>query len=95
MQGKRIYRSRNDRMIAGVAGGLAAYFNIDPMFVRLAFVVLGLFNGLGLILYIVLWLLVPVEDSSATDTRSQVQENLAEMQAAAEKLIQRVRSAFQ
>jgi phage shock protein C len=93
MQTKRILRSRNDRMIAGVAGGLANYFGVDPLIVRIALLVLAFFNGLGTLIYLTLWLLVPNEDS-AGDTRSNVQESLNEMQTAIEQLIARVRGAF-
>lgn len=95
MQGKRISRSRNDRLIAGVAGGLAAYLNIDPLLVRLGFALLTLFNGIGALLYFVLWLLLPNEDSAAPDTRTQVKENIGEMQVTAEQLVDRVRNTFQ
>jgi phage shock protein C len=94
MQGKRLLRSRNDRIAAGVAGGIAAMFNVDPLLVRIAFLALALFNGIGLIIYLVLWLLVPNEDSPAVDAREQVRENVGEMQAAAESLVQRVRGMF-
>jgi phage shock protein C len=93
MQTKRILRSRNERMIAGVAGGLANYFGIDPLIVRIALLVLAFFNGLGTLIYLTLWLLVPNEDSVG-DRRSNVQESLNEMQAAVEQLIARVRGAF-
>ncbi len=59
MENKKLYRSRNDRMVAGVAGGLAEYFGIDPTIVRLAFVVLGLLGGPGVLIYIVMWIVVP------------------------------------
>jgi phage shock protein C len=90
MQGKRIVRP-HERMFAGVANGLAAYFNIDPVLVRLGFVVLALINGIGIAVYLILWLLLPSADSSAPDTRGQVQENLNEMQGAAERFLARVR----
>ena len=94
MQGKRLVRSRNDRMIAGVASGLAAVFNIDPLLVRIAFMVLAFMNGFGAMLYLALWLLVPNEDSATVDAREQVRENVGEMQSAAESLVQRVRGMF-
>lgn len=57
---KRLYRSKNDRMIAGVCGGLAEYFNIDPVIVRLIAVLLLLPGGFpGLVPYLILWVLVP------------------------------------
>jgi phage shock protein C len=94
METKRITRSRSDRMLGGVAGGLAAYFGIDPLIVRVIFAVLALFNGLGVILYVALWLIVPNEDSVATG-RNNVQEAINEMQTAVEQIIDRVRAAFQ
>ncbi len=94
MNTTRITRSRTDRMVAGVAAGLAAAFGIDPIFVRIGFIVLGLLNGVGLILYLALWLIVPNEGSTATG-RSTVQEAVTEMQAYVEELIARVRGAFQ
>ncbi|MHB2153026.1 PspC domain-containing protein [Calditrichota bacterium GD2] len=56
---KRLYRSRNDRMIAGVCGGIAEYSNIDSVLVRILFVVMGLMGGLGLVLYIVGIIIIP------------------------------------
>ncbi|MEO7908061.1 MAG: PspC domain-containing protein [Roseiflexaceae bacterium] len=94
MQGKRLVRSRNDRMIAGVAGGLAASLNIDPLLVRIVLLALAFLNGFGFMLYVALWLLVPNEDSAAVDAREQVRENVGEMQSAAESMVQRVRGMF-
>lgn len=59
MQQARLMRSETDRMIAGVCGGLAEYLNLDPVLVRLAFVVLGLASGVGLVLYVLLWIVMP------------------------------------
>ena len=94
MQGKRLVRSRNERMIAGVAGGLAASLNIDPLLVRIVLLALAFLNGFGFMLYLALWLLVPNEDSAAVDAREQVRENVGEMQSAAESMVQRVRGMF-
>jgi phage shock protein C len=60
---KRIYRSRSESMIAGLAGGLANYFNVDPVLVRLAFVGVGFLTGIipGLLAYLVGWIIVPLE----------------------------------
>lgn len=57
----RLRRSRTDRKLAGVAGGLGRHFDIDPTIIRVGFVVLALFGGAGLLLYGVSWLLVPDE----------------------------------
>jgi phage shock protein C len=57
---KRLYRSRDDRMIAGVCGGLAEYFDIDPVIVRIIAFILLLPGGLpGFVPYILLWIIVP------------------------------------
>ncbi len=59
---KKLTRSSNDVMIAGVAAGLADYLNIDPVLVRVLFVILTLCGGPGLVAYIILWLIMPQED---------------------------------
>ncbi|NYD40795.1 PspC domain-containing protein [Nocardioides panaciterrulae] len=61
----RLRRSRTDRKVAGVAGGLARHLDIDPVILRVAFVVLVFFGGAGLILYGACWLLVPEEGAAA------------------------------
>lgn len=55
---KKLYRSGNDRILGGVCGGLGEYFNVDPTLIRLVFVLLA-FNGGGILLYLVAWLIVP------------------------------------
>ena len=61
---KRLYQIREGAMISGVCNGLAAYFNIDPTFVRVGFVLLALFHGAGILLYILLMVLVPYAKTS-------------------------------
>ena len=57
---KRLYRSNKDRMIAGVCGGIAEYFDIDPVIVRIIAVILLLPGGLpGFLPYVILWVVVP------------------------------------
>lgn len=56
---KKLYRSETDKKIAGVAGGLGEYFNIDPLVFRVIFVILLLPGGAGPLIYFILWLLVP------------------------------------
>jgi len=59
MNNKRYYLSRTDKKIGGVCGGLAEYFEIDPLLVRVGFLILFFGFGFGLIAYIILWLLAP------------------------------------
>ena len=57
----RLRRSTDDRMLAGVAGGLARYLNVDATLVRIGMVVLTLLTGAGAALYIAAWLLIPAD----------------------------------
>jgi phage shock protein PspC (stress-responsive transcriptional regulator) len=56
---RRLYKSRKEKMIAGVAGGIAEYFDVDPVLVRIGFVVLGFLHGVGVLAYIILWIVMP------------------------------------
>lgn len=58
---KRLYRSRDERMFAGVAGGIAEYFGIDPTVVRAGFVLFTLAGGWGLLAYLILAVIMPLE----------------------------------
>jgi phage shock protein C len=58
-QSKRLYRSLNSRLIAGVCGGLADYFNIDPSFIRIIALLLTLAGGVTVFIYIAMWIIVP------------------------------------
>jgi phage shock protein C len=60
--GKRLLRIGQGRLVAGVCTGLAAYFGVDVNLVRLAFGVLTVFYGLGVLLYLIGWLILPEED---------------------------------
>ena len=60
---KKLHRSRSNKMIAGVCGGLGDYFNVDPTIIRIAFFLLFLPGGFpGFIPYVILWLLMPYGD---------------------------------
>ncbi len=58
---KKLYRSRKDRMLSGVCGGLAEYIGIDPTIVRVLWVIISLVYGSGILIYIILALIVPKE----------------------------------
>ncbi len=57
----RLTRSTTDRKIGGVSGGLAAYFDVDPLLIRIGFVVTTLFSGVGLLAYLAMLALVPAD----------------------------------
>ncbi|MDY5969908.1 MAG: PspC domain-containing protein [Bacteroidales bacterium] len=56
---KKLYRTKDDKKIAGVCGGLGRYFNLDATLVRIIFLVLLVGYGSGLLLYLIMWLLMP------------------------------------
>jgi len=73
---KKLYRSRTDRMISGVCGGLGKYLGIDPTLIRLVFVLLLLFGvGSGLILYVILMFIVP-EEPETTSVLDAIKDTL-------------------
>ena len=58
---RKLYRSQTDMRLGGVCGGLGEYLNVDPTVIRLLFVLLALTGGHGILLYIILWLIVPLK----------------------------------
>ena len=59
---KTLRRSRTDKMVAGVCGGLGKYFGLDSTILRLVFVLLMIFAGTGLLAYLIMWLVIPYEN---------------------------------
>ncbi len=60
-QTRKLYRSRTNRKLAGVCGGLAQYFNMDATLIRVLFIVVTLLGGAGGLIYLVMWIVVPEE----------------------------------
>jgi phage shock protein C len=60
-QTRKLYRSRTNRVLGGVCGGLAQHFNIDVTLIRVLFVVFTLLGGAGPLIYLVMWIIVPKE----------------------------------
>lgn len=85
METKRLIRSRSDSMVGGVCGGLGAYLGIDSTIVRLFFVLLAFAEGIGFILYFILWVVVPREGRVEGTT---LEENV---RAGAEEIAERAR----
>jgi len=70
---ERLTRNRRDALCGGVAAGFADYFNVDPVLVRLAFVLLAFANGIGLLFYLIYWAIMPIHEDhdSAEDVSNQ------------------------
>jgi phage shock protein C len=56
---KRLYRSGRDRILGGVCGGLGDYFNVDPVIIRLLWVLFSFIYGVGLLAYLIAWIIIP------------------------------------
>jgi len=72
---RRLHKSKN-RLVLGVAGGLAEYFTIDPAIIRAGFILLAFAGGAGIVLYLLLALLMPAADATSTEPLDVVKENL-------------------
>jgi phage shock protein C len=83
---KKLYRSRSDRMIGGVCGGLGAYLNTDPVWIRLLFVILLFATGFGFWAYLILWIIMPAEKDVGRAPGETVQANVQEMADRAREL---------
>lgn len=79
MSETRLTRSSNDKVIAGVCGGLAAYLDIDSVLIRLAFVILLIASGIGFPIYVILWIVMPSQESDNRSDVEVIQKNLGEM----------------
>jgi phage shock protein C len=71
---KRLYRSTEDRMFAGVCGGIGEYLDVDSTLVRLVFVALALMGGPGLLIYIVLMLIVPERPAAQRKAKREARD---------------------
>ncbi len=58
---RKLQRSTSNKMIAGVCAGIANYFNLDPTIIRVLYVLMVFFAGFGILLYLILWLVIPSE----------------------------------
>ena len=65
----KLYRSQTDKILGGVCAGLGNYLNIDPVFVRLFFVLLVVLDGVGFMAYLILWIIMPSEERAAQDEK--------------------------
>lgn len=74
---RRLYRSRDERMIGGVCGGLGEYLNTDPTIIRVLFVIIAL-SGAGIFLYLAMWLIVPEEPMDVTSAPTPVERAVPE-----------------
>jgi phage shock protein PspC (stress-responsive transcriptional regulator) len=89
----RLYRSRKDRMLFGVCGGLGKFFGIDSTIIRIIFVLMA-FAGFGILAYIVIAIVAPMEESQKTTPQGIVEENVKEIKETATKLGADIHNTF-
>jgi phage shock protein PspC (stress-responsive transcriptional regulator) len=87
----RLLRADEEKFLAGVCGGLAAYVGIDPVFVRLAMVLLVFASGVGLMIYPVLWLVMPTKANAHLPFTDRVVDNLEQAWPTVEAAVERWR----
>jgi phage shock protein C len=74
---RKLYRSRTDSRIAGVCGGLGEFLGLDPTVVRLVFVLLALLGGHGILIYLIMWLVMPPAPETALVAKPPSAQNPA------------------
>lgn len=95
---KKLYRSRKDRVLLGVAGGIGEYFEIDPIIVRLIFVLLTLWGGVGLVLYIIAAIIIPEAPTGKKDDIEEgevVEDKTKKMKDDAKEFSEKTKAAAQ
>jgi phage shock protein C len=91
----KLYRSPTDRMIGGVCGGLGAYLGIDPVLVRLFFVLLTIGGGSGVLVYLLLWILIPYPEEGSAASAATIRAGADEIASRARTLGEDIRTAAQ
>jgi len=83
---KLLYRSETNRLIGGVAAGLAEYFDVDATLIRLAFVLITLAGGSSILIYIILWIIIPSESNISLRGDENIKKNTEEIRKKANEL---------
>lgn len=90
---KKLHRSKSDRVIAGVAGGLGEYFGIDPVLFRILFVFLILWGGAGILFYLILMFIIPKEDGQSA--KETIKEAAGELKDKAQEMAGQIKQEAQ
>lgn len=90
---KKLYRSRSDALLGGVCGGIGTHLNVDSNLVRVVFAVLAVFTGVGVLIYLLLWLIVPREGEGVPTPRDTVRSGASELADRAKEFGEEVRTA--
>lgn len=82
----QLYRSESDRYLGGVCGGIAAYFNLDSTLVRLFFIAIILLGGSGVLIYLILWVIIPSESAGQKSIMEVTMKKLEDNSTQTEKI---------
>ena len=92
---KKLHRSQTDKIIAGIAGGLGEHFEVDPTIVRLIFVLITVLGGSGVLLYLILWVLIPKDpEGKMVIDKDRVKEVAEEIKGKAESFGKGIKEEF-
>ena len=84
---RHLTRNRHSAVLGGVTAGFADYFNVDPVLARLAFVLLTLADGVGLLLYVICWAIIPPQEDTGGDVADELQDAGARIRAAGQRVM--------
>jgi phage shock protein C len=87
---KRLYRSKENKVIGGVCGGIGDYFDLDPVWVRLVFVLLIFAEGIGLLAYLIAWIMIPSNPEQKDTKRTKAEEVADKVVSKVEKVTPKV-----
>lgn len=87
---KKLYRSETDKMLGGVCGGLAEYLTADATLIRVLFIIATMAGASGVLIYIILWLVIPSESDVNLETKETMEKNAEEMADKAEEVVKKV-----
>lgn len=83
----KLYRSETNKVIAGICGGLGEYFDIDPVILRIILVLITIFGGAGLILYFIMWVVIPSRSTLGKDSEDYIKENVEEIKDKSQNVV--------
>lgn len=92
---KQLVRSETNKMVAGICGGLADYFDIDATLFRILFVVTTFLGGAGVLVYVLLWIIIPTSSSQSVDPKARVTEFKNEAERFVQSTADQIRKSTQ
>lgn len=88
----RLFRPEKGKVIGGVCAGLGEFFQIDPAIVRLILVLITVFGGSGILLYLILWIIIPGESSNPELTRENINDNIQDIKDKAQQFSKEIKN---